>query len=330
MTHWFEEAVIQIKSGNGGKGCESFHYRTDHKREPNGGNGGSGGSVWIEADPNISGLLGFKYNQHFFAEDGHPGQGNQKAGRSGRDIVIRVPCGTTVFNAENGLRIRDLTQPGDRVLAAKGGRGGAGNHTQRPARPGAGGAAMSLRLDLRLVADIFLVGTPGAGKSLLLHRLTHARLPETARPFATQVPQIGVCREDEEEEVPRLVICELPSLIRGSREGRGLGNRFLKHLDRARMIFFVMEPESPFAGSLAEAFEILREEVGAGNQDFLNRPFFCIINKMDTMAGIASRKALRELKKETRRWKAPVHFISALNGEGIPKLMKDARKRIKP
>ncbi len=323
MNNWFDEAVIEVKAGNGGKGCESYNIRADRKREPTGGNGGDGGNIWIEADRNISGLLHFKYHQHFLAEDGTQGGSTQKAGRAGKDVVVKVPCGTTIFNAVNHLRVRDLKDTGEHVMVVKGGRGGSGNQTGKPAQPGLPGIELQIRLDLKIVADIFLLGTPGSGKSSLLNSLSNARVLEKPYPFSTRIPQLGVYQTKDYADI---VFCEMPSLIRGSRDGHGLGNHYLKHLERGRMFLIVLEPQNPFAESVSDAFKIVREEIGAFNEDFLKRPFFCVVNKMDC---VGSKKERDKLEKQAAKWGAPVFFVSAKTGEGIKKLTQAIQRKFK-
>jgi GTP-binding protein len=232
-----------------------------------------------------------------------------------------VACGTTVVNAENGLRIRDLIKKGERVRVAKGGRGGAGNHTGKGAKPGALGECFRICFDLKIVADIFLVGTPGAGKSTLLNRLTHARLEENMYPFSTKVPHLGVY---EFKDHTQTTLCELPSLMQGSGEGHGLGNHYLKHLERAGLILIVLEPKTDFAPDLDSAYNLIKSEVGLYDKEYLKRPRFCIINKSDLIAS-ASRK--KELEKTAKKWKEPVFFISSKTGEGLAELMKAVQGR---
>lgn len=316
MKNWFDEAVIEVVSGRGGNGCESYHHRRDRKKEPDGGNGGRGGDVWVEADSNVTGLIHFKFNQHFQAEDGASGGSNQKAGRSGKDLIIKVPCGTTITNADNNLRIRDLKDPDDQVMIAKGGRGGAGNHTGKEAKHGAAGTSFRIRLDFRVKANIVLVGTPGSGKSLLLHKLTNAHIEDKTYPFSTRAPHLGVY---ENQDYSKVVLCELPSLMKGSSEGRGLGNRYLKHLDRAEVIFLVMEPKSDFAPDLNTAYNLLREEIGHYEEDYLKMPMVGIVNKSDL---IESEEERKKMEKTAEKWKVPVFFVSAKTGEGLDRLMK--------
>jgi GTP-binding protein len=314
MNNWFDEARIEVRSGDGGKGCESYMHRTDRKKVPNGGHGGKGGDVWVEANSNVDGLLHFKFNQHFEAEDGIQGSSAQKAGKSGEDYVIRVPAGTTILNTVGGLRIRDLKASGDRVKVAEGGRGGAGNYVSNTAHPGHPGKRLEIILDLKVQADIFLLGLPSAGKSSLLSQLTNVPLPTKSYPFATKAPVLGVHPLSKYEEV---TLCELPSLMRGSHEEHGLGNRYLKHISRGQVCIWVMAPESDFASSLEESYEILRGEIEKYDASYLEYPYICVINKMDCVKSADEKEAIETLVK---KWKVPYCLLSAKTGEGIEQL----------
>ena len=316
IKNWFDESLIYIQSGDGGRGCESYNHRTDRKKEPNGGNGGKGGDVWIEIDANMTGLLHYKFSQHFQAESGAFGSSGNKAGRVGNDLVLKVPLGTTLINGSNGLRIRDLKNPGDRVMVARGGRGGAGNHTGKPAGMGTPGEKVQVKLDLKIQADIFIVGTPGSGKSALLSRLTNAQHNDKGYAFSTTAPHLGVYKFDNYSEA---VICELPSLMEGSNQGHGLGNRYLKHLDRSKIIWLVLEPKSNFAESINGAYDLLRREIEAFDSSFLSRPYICLINKADLIETGGERQ---EIEKTAEKWGCPLFFISVKTGEGIDRLMK--------
>ncbi|MBI4970570.1 MAG: 50S ribosome-binding GTPase [Candidatus Omnitrophica bacterium] len=209
---FIDSAKIKIKSGDGGKGCESYFRRTDKKTVPNGGDGGDGGDVIIQADRNESSLQFYLYRPIFEAAKGDGGSSNQMSGKKGASLILKVPCGTSIYNASNQFLIRDLSNHGDQVIAAKGGHGGAGNDRVRLATAGKPGEEFEIFLDYTLVADIFLVGTPNSGKSALLRAITGSKVKSETYPFSTRTPQLGTY---ETEKYDRLTICELPALERG-------------------------------------------------------------------------------------------------------------------
>ena len=313
-----DEIIIHIQSGSGGKGCESYYRRTDKKFVPTGGDGGKGGDVIIRADRNVTSLYSFRFNPLFRADSGQLGGGNQKTGRNGQDVVILVPCGTSVFNKAGHLLIRDLLNEGDEVIALRGGRGGIGNqHHGKMATPGEPGQSLDVVLDLKVKADIFFVGSPNSGKSRLLNYLTGSKAKSEAYPFATKSPQLGIF---ETADYKTFVLCELPSLVSGSSKGKALGNQFLKHLSRARLLFLMVDPfQSDF--DAAAGYNELIEELKAYNPDFAGIPHFLLINKMDTP------EASEAVKKKVNV-PCPVFRISAETGAGIEMLMKEAEKRI--
>lgn len=308
-----DSAKIKIKSGNGGKGCESFFRRTDKKTVPNGGNGGDGGDVVFEADRNVSSLQFFSFRPVFEAKKGEGGSSNQKSGRKAENLILKVPCGTSIYNAANNFLVRDLIGHGDQVVALKGGRGGIGNDRVRLATQGKPGEEMDVLLDYTLVADIFLVGTPNSGKSSLLRVITGSKVKSESYPFSTKMPQLGTY---ESEKYDRLTICELPSLERGSYQGKGLGNHFLKHLRRARLIFFVLEPDSDFASDLKEQKEILEEEINHFDESFSQIPRFYVINKVDLNTDPKSSKK--------KIFGSYTFYVSSVTGERIHHLMRQA------
>ncbi len=314
-----DEAVIHIQSGNGGKGCESYYKRTDKKFVPTGGDGGKGGDIIVRADRNMSTLYSFKFNKHFCAESGHQGSGNQKKGKDGADIVIRVPCGTTVLEKNEKLLIRDLVYEGDEVVALRGGKGGLGNHHHgRAATPGESGQGFEIVLSLTLNADIFIVGSPNSGKSLLLNYLTASKAKSESYPFSTKVPQLGIYQTQDFET---LTLCELPPIVEGSHRGKGLGSQFLKHLARAKFMFLMLDPFQD-AFDAKSGYNHLLREISAFNPEFASIPHFVVISKSDEPS----------VKKsfETKKMNFPCRFflISAKTGEGINSLMQEVQKVI--
>lgn len=308
---------IRIKSGDGGKGCESFFRRTDKKTVPNGGDGGDGGDIIFRADRNESSLQFYTYRPVFEAAKGEGGSSNQKAGRKAPSIILKVPCGTSIYKADGMFLIRDLLEDGDEVTAAKGGHGGAGNDRVRLATSGKPGEEMEVILDYTLAADIFLIGTPNSGKSALLRAITGSKVKSEAYPFSTKAPQLGTYETDKYD---RLTLCELPSLERGSSESKGLGNRFLKHLRRAKLIFFVLDPVSEFASDLQEQKSILDNEINAFDPSFASIPRFYVVNKSDLENGT------KKVKKKL--FGTYTFFVSGETGDGVANLMKQAERFI--
>ena len=314
-----DEVVIRIQSGDGGKGCESYFKRSDKKMVPTGGDGGKGGDVIIRADRNVTTLYPYRLNPYCKAESGHPGSGNQKKGRDGSQLVILVPCGTTVLNKVDRLLVRDLVHEGDEVTALRGGRGGIGNHHHgRLATPGEPCQSLEVILSFKLRADIFLVGSPNSGKSMLLSRLTGSKVKSETYPFSTKTPQLGTY---ETHAFRTVTLCELPPLVSGSSQGRGLGNQFLKHLGRAGLVFIMLDafqdafdPESSYNQLLAE--------IRAFDPEYESIPHFVVIGKKD----IPSVQEFFEKGKV--KFPCPSFWISAQTGEGVEDLMKAAEKAV--
>ncbi len=314
-----DEIVISVKSGSGGRGCEGYLTRPDRKMLPNGGDGGSGGDVIVRADNQTGSLTQLKSKRVFEAQKGTLGKGSNKYGQNGQHLILKVPCGTTVYDHAGDLLLRDLVHHGEEVIAVKGGRGGYGNHAGRPATLGEEGKLAELLLSLVIISDVFLIGLPGSGKTTLLKHLTGAHVEPQNYPFATRHPCLGTY----EKGARRFRICELPSLYAHSSEGRGLGNKFLKHLKRARLIFLVIDPLNPFAENLKEGYDTLIREIKLFNPDFLKIPRVVLINKIDLKEAekLASSKRLK--------FPDPVFQISALEGKGISGLISTAAKILK-
>ena len=314
QTMFIDRVHLLVQAGHGGKGCESYFRRTDKKLVPHGGDGGKGGGVIFRADVNAPGLGSFRYRQHLIAESGGHGGSNRKRGKNGKDLVVLVPPGIRIHDRVRNLLIRRLAHAGEEVIILEGGKGGVGNCGGKQATPGERGKSLDLELDIRIAADVFLVGLPNSGKSKLLNRLAHTHFKEEDYPFATRNPEVVVWDIEEEENGAKLVLCELPSLYHASHEGRGRGTDFLKHLEGAKCIFYLLDPVSKFCSSLKEGLAILKKEIEIYQKDFLQIPQGIIVNKMDLA------EAQEKVKQENFKPRAPVFFISALTGTGLAEL----------
>ena len=321
---FLDTATISIASGKGGDGCVSTRREKYVPRGgPDGGNGGRGGSVWLVADPQLGTLLDFRYRRRYEAQDGGKGGGNNRTGRDGDDITIKVPCGTSVYDEETGELVGDLVEDGDRLLLAEGGKGGKGNWEFRTARnqtpmkatPGRPGVERSLRFELKLIADIGLVGEPNAGKSTLLSVVTAARPKVADYPFTTLVPNLGIV---DLGDYSSCTLADIPGLIEGAADGRGLGHEFLRHVERTRALLLLVDPATvpPRAG-----LEMLRGELSRYGGHLAGLPFAVVLTKADLLDPEAAECALAE----ARAWAGEVGAvetlqISAVAGRGLAEL----------
>ncbi|GAB4288181.1 MAG: GTPase ObgE [Roseovarius sp.] len=320
-------ARVHVRSGTGGAGCVSF--RREKFIEfggPDGGDGGAGGSVWAEAVEGLNTLIDFRYQQHFFAENGRPGMGRQRTGRSGADIVLKVPAGTEILEEDGETLIADLTAPGMRVLLAQGGNGGWGNlhfksatnQAPRRANPGQEGVERTLWLRLKLIADAGLVGLPNAGKSTFLAATSNARPKIADYPFTTLHPQLGVVGVDGAE----FVLADIPGLIAGAHEGRGLGDTFLGHVERCAVLLHVIDATS---GTLIEDYRTILHELQAYGGALAEKPRLVVLNKIDALDAQERAFLRAELEAETGQ---PVLMMSGVSGEGVPAVLRALRARI--
>jgi GTP-binding protein len=277
---------IRVRSGAGGAGAVSFHRaKFVPKGGPDGGDGGRGGSVIFLADPQLTTLLDFKYRRKFFAEDGQPGGANFRSGKAGGDVLIRVPLGTVVKDAASKTVILDMVAPGKKTVLLKGGLGGRGNarfatstnRTPRYAQPGRPGLELELELELKVMAEVGLVGFPNAGKSTLLAAVSKARPKIAPYPFTTLTPQLGIV---EFGPYQNFVMADIPGLISGAHEGKGLGHRFLRHLERTRILLFLLDITGENPG---EELETLRGELRSHNPDLLRKPQLVVFTKSDLL-----------------------------------------------
>jgi len=309
-------AKVYIRSGKGGNGCISFRREAFVEfGGPDGGDGGRGGDVWAEVVPGLNTLVDFRYQQHFFAENGQGGIGRQRTGRDGADIVLRVPEGTEILDADQETVIADMTKIGRRVLLAKGGNGGFGNlhfksatnQAPRHANPGQGGVERTLWLRLKLIADAGLVGLPNAGKSTLLAASSNARPKVANYPFTTLHPNLGVVALDGAE----FVLADIPGLIEGAHEGRGVGDRFLGHVERCAVLLHLIDATSD---DLLGDYRTVISELAAYGAGLEQKPRLVALGKCDALRpGEAD-----DLKALMREEGVPVtHCISAATGQGV-------------
>lgn len=318
---FIDEAVVRTKAGDGGPGCVSFRREKYVPRGgPDGGDGGKGGSIVLVADPAIDTLYEFTFRNRIAAANGRPGQGKNKTGASAEDVEVKVPVGTLVYDADTGLLLRDLDKPGARVCVAEGGRGGRGNkhfasaanRAPRQAEDGLPGQERTLRLELKLLADVGLVGLPNAGKSTLISRVSNARPKIANYPFTTRYPCLGIA---DVGGYRRLVIADIPGLIEGAHDGHGLGTEFLRHIERTRVLLHVLDAAGVDGTGAADAYRTLRKELALYGRALGERPHLVAANKIDLPEGRAAAQALQaELGIE-------VIPISAATGEGIPQLL---------
>ena len=320
-------AKVYIRSGAGGNGCVSF--RREKFIEfggPDGGDGGNGGSVWIEAVDGLNTLIDFRYQQHFFADNGRPGMGRQRTGATGDDIVLRVPVGTEVLDEDEETLIADMTEVGQRVLLAKAGNGGWGNlqfksatnQGPRRANPGQDGVERTLWLRLKLIADVGLLGLPNAGKSTFLAATSNARPKIADYPFTTLHPNLGVVGVDGVE----FVVADIPGLIEGASEGRGLGDLFLGHVERCAVLLHLVDGSS---GSLIEDYHTIIGELNAYGGGLAEKPRVTVLNKVDTMDAEERAFLKDELEDAVG---APVMLMSGVSGEGTEAVLRALRRQI--
>jgi GTP-binding protein len=321
-----DEATIRVQAGNGGHGCLSFRREKYVERGgPDGGDGGSGGSVYLLADSSINTLADFRVARKFRAESGQPGAGRNMTGKSGVDLDVRVPCGTVIHDVDTGELIGDLTEEGQRIKVAEGGRGGLGNtrfksSTNRAPRKttnGTPGEGRHLKLELRLLADVGLVGLPNAGKSTLIRAMSAARPKVADYPFTTLHPNLGVVAVGP---LQSFVMADIPGLIEGAAEGAGLGIRFLKHVQRTRLLLHIVDI-SPLDHDVdpAAAFAAISAELAKFSDELTSKPRWLVLNKIDLLPPEEQESAQRKILADTG-WTGPVFLVSAETGRGTREL----------
>ena len=329
-----DEAKIYVKAGDGGNGCVAFRREKYVPRGgPSGGDGGNGGSIYVEANPNDTTLLRYRYNREFKADRGRHGEGSNCSGQSGGDTILKVPVGTLVFDEEGEGLLADLKKPGQRILVAQGGKGGRGNqHFAKPwhqapreKEEGQPGEERRLRLELKLLADVGLVGFPNAGKSTLISVISAARPKIANYPFTTLQPNLGVVNADggtggHGSELGRtFVVADLPGLIEGASEGAGLGIRFLRHVERTRLLAHLIDTSDTAEMDPVKAFEIIEGELAAFSDAMMEKPMIVVATKLDATT---DRAKLEELQKFCGEKALEFHAISAPTGEGVKELVR--------
>lgn len=308
---------IDVKAGDGGHGCLSFRReKYIAKGGPNGGDGGRGGDIIFEADSGLTTLLDFRYKKKYRAENGKQGQGSLKTGKSGENTVVRVPVGTIVKDLDSTNIIADLDENAKTVLIAKGGKGGRGNahfktatnQTPRKVEPGRPGEELHLALELKLLADVGLVGLPNAGKSTMLSRLSEARPKIADYPFTTLVPNLGIVKL---REFKSFVMADIPGIIEGASEGRGLGIQFLKHIQRTKVILYLIDISDE---NISETLEVLKKELSDFDNSLVKRPSMIVLNKTDLFDEIT-------IKQKTEDFNHEYILFSGASGEGTQSLL---------
>jgi GTP-binding protein len=318
---FLDEAKVYVRSGDGGNGCVSF--RREKFIEfggPNGGDGGKGGDVIVEAVNGLNTLIDYRYQQHFRAKNGGAGMGKDRHGASGDDILLKVPAGTQVYEEDGKTLLADLTQVGQRAVVARGGNGGFGNayfksstnRAPRHANPGQPGEELTIRLHLKLIADAGIIGLPNAGKSTFLAAVSAAKPKIADYPFTTLHPQLGVVEIDGRE----FVLADIPGLIEGAHEGTGLGDRFLGHVERCRVLLHIVDGTIEDAGL---AYQTVRAELEAYGQGLADKPEIVALNKADALTPEQLKQQSARLKRVAE--KKPL-VVSAATGAGVPEVLR--------
>jgi len=323
---FIDQATIRVQAGNGGNGCMAFRREKFVPRGgPSGGDGGKGGDVIMESSERHNTLVHFRFNPEYKAERGRHGEGSNKTGRDGESVTLKVPVGTIVYDEETGEKVWDFSQPDERIVIAHGGRGGRGNarfatsthQAPREHEPGRPGEERVLRLELKLLADVGLVGYPNVGKSTLISRISAAKPKIADYPFTTLEPNLGVVAVGDKKNEISFVVADIPGLIEGASEGAGLGTQFLRHIERTRLLVHLVDvSDSSGRPDVLKDVEVILGELDGFGAHLAEKPMLMVASKIDA----ANKDRLAKLKQYCKKKKLPLYPISAVTGEGIEKL----------
>lgn len=321
-----DEAIIKIDAGNGGNGCVSFRReKFIPKGGPDGGDGGDGGSIYFEACNDLNTLVDFRYMRHYKAQNGQQGMGGNCTGKKGEDLILKVPVGTMVYDIDTGELLGDIHKPGEPVLIAQGGFHGLGNtrykssvnRSPRQSSEGSSGESRHLRLELRVLADVGLLGLPNAGKSTLIRAVSSSKAKVADYPFTTLHPGLGVVSVSNHKS---FVMADIPGLIEGAASGAGLGHRFLKHLSRTCVLLHVIDVAPLDDSDPVVTAKAIINELAEYNPELLNKPRWLVLNKMDMIPDEAAREERVQAIVKGLKWKDKVFAISAISGQGTQQL----------
>jgi GTPase len=321
---FIDQVTISVKAGDGGDGCCSFR-REKHipLGGPDGGDGGRGGDVILQVDSNLSTLIDLRYKKLYQAENGNPGKGNQMTGRSGKDLIVCLPPGTLVKNKETDELLVDLKEPGQQFVVAEGGNYGQGNirfksatnRAPKKISTGKPGESFQLFLELKLLADVGIIGFPNAGKSTLISRISNARPKVAGYPFTTLVPNLGIVRLDEGES---FVAADIPGLIEGAHKGKGLGHQFLRHIERTRLLLHLIDFSDIDSDNILDRYHKLQNELKAFSENLFDKPQILVATKMDDPQSVLNLEKVKPAMKEIN---SSILTISSVTGEGIEQLL---------
>ncbi|MFA5038515.1 MAG: GTPase ObgE [Candidatus Omnitrophota bacterium] len=319
---FIDTAKIHIKAGNGGNGCQSYFRdtRVEHGK-PNGGDGGDGGDVVLKADKSIYTLLDFQFQRHFKAQAGTNGSSSDKTGARGADCFIRVPVGTVVTDLTADCLIRDMDRHGMEIIVARGGKGGRGNSRRQDAEHGEPGEEKDLGFNLKLIADVGIIGYPNAGKSTLISKISNATPKIASYPFTTKAPTLGVVAPVDTDE--NFIIADIPGLIEGAHKGKGLGDRFLKHVERTKILVHLVDMAGVDGRDPCEDYRVINEELEAFSNELAEKKQIVVANKMDL------EPAKSNLKAFEARYGKKIIPVSAVTGQGLEKLLEEIVKNLR-